>query len=108
MIRKNIDINKLNELYTNTQVLIRVHKQINRQLILKEKSFIIDKIYIKEQDIFNRDKRESTLVIEFKGKYKSQLEITNKNITFLEKFENPIFASVDDTLKLIIDIFRNS
>jgi hypothetical protein len=107
MIRKNIDINKLNEIYSGTSISIRIHKHINRQLVLKEKSFIINKIYIKEQDIFNRNRREDILVIEFKGKYKNQLEITNKNIIFYEEFENPIFAFVDDTLKFIINIFRN-
>lgn len=108
--QKKIDILKLNEIYSNKEVLIKIPIRINRQLTLKEVKFLINKIYYREGDIYNinRDKRTDALIISLKTKLRSEIQITKNEVLFESEFERSCsITQYDDIIQTLVDIYRS-
>jgi hypothetical protein len=104
---KKIGINNLNISYSGKSVTIWVPRKINRQLIQKEETYIIDKILYIEPKYTDQERSLGSLIIRFKSKFKKELEITKKNIFFLEEYSTPIpLIKVDETIQNIINEYK--
>ena len=108
MKKEKINILKFNDVYSDTSITIGVPRKMNRVYTLKYEDYIIDKIYFKEPNIFDRNRRSGSLIILLKSKIKREIEILDNLILFLEEYEKPIIVTkFDDTIKIIADTFRS-
>lgn len=109
MPNKNVDfLNKLNQEYTGQKIKIRVLRPFARRFEPKEEEYTISKIYLKEPNYLDRERRFGSLMITLKSRSKLEIEITNQTIYILEEYDKPyIITPVSDNLKDIVNSFRN-
>ena len=108
MKKEKINILKFNDVYSDTSITIGVPRKMNRVYTLKYEDYIIDKIYFKDPDIFDKDRRSGSLIISLKGKMKREIEILNNIILFFEEYEKPIIITkIDNTIETITKNYRS-
>jgi hypothetical protein len=106
---KRSNILKLDQFYSNKPISIKVPIRFNRQFVLKDEMYIIDKISYKEPNVYDKERRNGSVIVSFKGKYKKELEITSEVVYLLIDFIQPlIITHYDKTIENIVKVFRNS
>lgn len=104
----NIDLIKLNQEYVDKVIKIKILRYFARQYVSKEEEYIIEKIYLKDPNIYDKERRSGSLIIKLKGKYSREIEITSETIYMLEQYANPsIIKPLSDNLKDIVNLVRN-
>lgn len=107
-MRKIEEISKLNTMYSNQSITIKIYRRYYKQSPLREETYIINNILFREPDVFDHERRNGSLIVSLKGKTKKEIEISKENVYLIEEFTHPTHISgFDETLETIINFYRN-